>query len=70
MFVHLNSLLIIYLYLLSDLMNHWQLKKNALTTDNAKKFNILFRNDKLIIQYENTIIKHIIDMLKSRIKPL
>jgi len=65
--VHLNSLLIIYLHALSDLMNHWKLCyklcynwfiKNAIL--HLEMINRSLRKD------ENTIIKQIIEKLLNQ----
>jgi len=56
----LNSLLIVYLHILSNLMNHWKLLNNWFIKNailHLEMINWLFIND------ENTIIKQIIDML-------
>jgi len=59
-------LLIIYLHILSNLMNHWQLLN---TVSGLKKYPILHLEmiNWSLIKDENTIIKQIIDMLLNQI---
>jgi len=60
----LNSLLIIYLHFLSNLMNHWQLLNNWFINNAILHLDMI---NESLIKYEHAIIKHIIDMI---LKPL
>jgi len=65
MTVHLKCtcLLIIYLQVLSDLMNHWQLLNNWFIKNAILLLEMI---NVSLIKDENTIIKQIIDKLLNR----
>jgi len=64
--VHLNSLLIIYLHALCNLMNHWKLFNNWLIKNAILHLEMI--NWSLVKEnaIKNTVIKQIIDMLLNQ----
>jgi len=61
--VQLNSLLIIHLHVVRDLMNHWQLLNNWFIKNPILHLEMINWS---LIKDENTIIKQIIDMLLNQ----
>jgi len=55
----------IYLHFLSDLMNDWQLLNNCFVNNAILNLEIINWS---LTKYENTIIKHILDMLVNQEK--